>query len=338
MTNSKFRLSAGLALLFALLAALTPAISRAQALADQPKYAAIVIDARTGEALYQVRADAPRHPASLTKIMTLYLTFEALRTGRLKLNDTITISPHAFGMRPSKVSSRAGEALTVAQAIPAMTVHSANDVAVAMAERLGGTEARFAQQMTARAIALGMRSTTFVNASGLPPDEKQISTARDLAILSRAVMRDYPKYYPYFGLKSFTYRGKVLQNHNHLVLKMPGVDGMKTGYTSLAGFNLVASGVQDGHRLITVVLGGPSVRARDDNVAELLEAGFQVLKSRENGEKISFASLVGSPADMAALLSHAAVERHAAGVAPARRRRGRGSAHRRLRQGVARHS
>jgi len=284
---------AAIGVALSLLAAL-PSSSQAEPLFQQPKYAAMVVDAKTGEALFSIRPDALRHPASVTKIMTLYLTFEALRSGRLKLSDTLTISPHAFAAAPSKVSSRAGERLTVAQAIPAMTVHSANDVAVAMAERISGSEAQFARLMTARAHQLGMASTTFVNASGLPPDERQISTARDLALLSRAMIRTFPQYYFYFGLKSFTYDGRVLRNHNHLVLNMPGVDGMKTGYTRLAGYNLVASGVRNGHRLIAVVLGGPSVAARDRNVAQLLNAGFAVLQRRQSGRNVSVASLVGA--------------------------------------------
>ena len=313
MLHPARRRPAGVAAAFAAMLAsvsglCAPAVAQAQGLFAQPKYAAIVEDANTGEVLYTMRADALRHPASITKIMTLYLTFEALATGRLRMGDVITISPHAFSMMPSKVSTHAGEQLTVAEAIPAMTVHSANDVAVAMAERLGGTEAQFAQLMTARARELGMTSTTFVNASGLPPDGQQITTARDMAILSRAVMRDYPQYYPFFGLKSIVYRGKLLLNHNHLVAKMPGVDGMKTGYTSLAGFNLVASGVRDGHRLITVVLGGPSVAARDENVEELLDAGFTVLRSRAFGQRMRLASLIASPDDMSGPVTRAPVE------------------------------
>ena len=289
-------------------ASVTPGLAAAQGLFAQPKYAAIVEDANTGEVLYTLRADALRHPASITKIMTLYLTFEALSTGRLRMGDVITISPHAYSMMPSKVSTHPGETLSVAEAIPAMTVHSANDVAVAMAERLSGSEGQFAELMTARARELGMTSTSFVNASGLPPDGQQITTARDMAILSRAVMRDYPQYYHFFGLKSFTYRGKLLLNHNHLVARFPGVDGMKTGYTSLAGFNLVASGVRDGHRLITVVLGGPSVAARDENVEELLDAGFTVLKERGMGQRVRLASLIAAPDDMSGPVVRAPVE------------------------------
>ena len=220
MLHSARRRSAGIAcaLAAAFSSVCAPAIAQAQGLFTQPKYAAIVEDANTGEVLYTMRADALRHPASITKIMTLYLTFEALSTGRLRMSDVITISPHAYSMMPSKVSTHAGETLTVSEAIPAMTVHSANDVAVAMAERLSGTESQFARLMTARARELGMSSTTFVNASGLPPDGEQITTARDMAILSRAVMRDYPQYFQFFGLKSFTYRGRLLVNHIHLVV------------------------------------------------------------------------------------------------------------------------
>ena len=286
----------------------SPVAASAQGLFAQPKYAAIVEDANTGEVLYSMRAEALRHPASLTKIMTLYLTFEALSTGRLRMGEVITISPHAFSMMPSKVSTRPGETLTVAEAIPAMTVHSANDVAVAMAERISGSEPAFARLMTLRARELGMTETSFVNASGLPPDGEQISSARDMAVLARAVMRDYPQYYAFFGLKSVEFHGKVLMNHNHLVAKMPGVDGMKTGYTSLAGFNLVASGVRDGHRLITVVLGGPSVAARDENVEELLDAGFTVLRDRSMGQRIRLASLIASPDDMGGPIERAPIE------------------------------
>jgi D-alanyl-D-alanine carboxypeptidase len=274
---------------------------------SQPKYAAIVVDANTGEVLYSKRADAQRYPASITKVMTLYLTFEALATGRLSMHDTVTISSHAYGMAPSKVSSHPGETLSVEQAIQAVTVHSANDVAVALAEKIGGSESHFAELMTLRAHELGMAHSYFVNASGLP-DSRQIVTARDIATLSRAVMRDYPQYYAFFGEKSFDYRGKVLTNHNHLLLKMPGVDGLKTGFTNAAGFNLAASAVRNNHRLITVVLGGPSTAARDENVEELLDAGFNVLNRRANGSKITIASLIAEPDDMSGPIERAPIE------------------------------
>jgi D-alanyl-D-alanine carboxypeptidase (penicillin-binding protein 5/6) len=274
--------------------------AQAQGLFSQPKYAAIVIDANSGEVLYAKRADALRYAASISKVLTLYLTFEALATGRLSLDDRLVISPHAFSMAPSKVSNRPGETLTVAQAIPAMTVDSANDVAVAMAEKIGGSEPRFVELMNLRAHELGMSNSHFLNASGLPERRRispaqNISTARDIAILCRAIMRDYPQYYAFFGEKSFAYNGRLYTNHNHLVAKMPGVDGLKTGFTNAAGFNLAASAARDGRRLITVVLGGSSGAARDENVEELLNAGFNVLNRRAKGDHITLASVISEP-------------------------------------------
>jgi D-alanyl-D-alanine carboxypeptidase len=289
--------------------------AQAQGLFSQPKYAAIVIDANSGEVLYSKRADALRYPASISKVLTLYLTFEALATGRLSLDDRLVISAHAFSMMPSKVSNRPGETLSVGQAIPALTVHSANDVAVALAEKIGGSESRFAELMTLRAHELGMTNSHFVNASGLPerrrgsPEQDvDVSTARDIAILCRAIMRDYPQYYSYFGEKSFNYNGKVLLNHNHLVAKMPGVDGLKTGFTNAAGFNLAASAVRGGRRLITVVLGGSSHAARDENVEELLNAGFNVLDRRARGDRITLASVISEPDDTPGPVERAPIE------------------------------
>jgi hypothetical protein len=175
-------------------------------------------------------------------------------------------------------------------ALQAIAVKSANDMAVAVAERIGGSEDRFAQLMTLRAQELGMTNTRFANASGLP-NPRNVSSARDIAILSRAVMRDYPQYYGYFGERAFSFRGRIEQNHNHLLQKMAGVDGLKTGYIGASGFNLAASGVRDGHRLIAVVLGGSSTAARDENVETLLNAGFQVMHKRALGQRITLASI-----------------------------------------------
>jgi D-alanyl-D-alanine carboxypeptidase (penicillin-binding protein 5/6) len=291
--------------------------AHAQGLFSQPKYAAIVIDANSGDVLYTKRADAQRYAASITKVLTLYLTFEALATGRLSLDDRLVISAHAFSMAPSKVSNHPGETLTVAQAIPAMTVDSANDVAVAMAEKIGGSEPRFAELMNLRARELGMTNSHFINASGLPErrriaPEQNTSTARDIAILCRAIMRDYPQYYSYFGEKSFAYNGRLYSNHNHLVARMPGVDGVKTGFTNAAGFNLAASAVRDGRRLITVVLGGSSGAARDENVEELLNAGFNVLNRRAKGDHITLASLISEPDDDTGPLQRPPVEQGSA--------------------------
>jgi D-alanyl-D-alanine carboxypeptidase (penicillin-binding protein 5/6) len=255
----------------------------------EPKYAAIVIDANSGEMLYDKRADSPRYPASVTKVMTLYLTFEALSEGRLKLTDRVPITPRAAAQAPTKLGLPVGDSVSVDEAIRAMTVKSANDIAVAMAERLGGSEARFAALMTLRGQELGMRNSRFVNASGLP-DSRQISTARDLAILSRATMRDFPQYYSYFSIKGFEFRGRYIAGHNRLLTNMPGFDGLKTGYTNASGYNLAGSAVKDGRRLIAVVLGGSSTAWRDNNMEDLLTTGFDVLKRRSHGERTSIAA------------------------------------------------
>jgi D-alanyl-D-alanine carboxypeptidase len=262
--------------------------------ANEPKYAAVVVDANTGEVLYAKRADSPRYPASITKVMTLYLAYEALAEGRLKMTDQIDNSPRAAAQAPTKLGLRPGDTNSVDDALRAMAVKYANDIAVAMAEKIGGTETRFAALMTLRGQELGMTNTRFVNASGLP-DSRQITTARDLAVLSRAVMRDYPQYYSYFSLRQFAFRGQAMNNHNRLLGQMPGVDGLKTGYTNASGYNLAASAVRDGRRLIAVVLGGSSTASRDDNVEDLLLTGFNVMKRRAMGEKITVAQNMFEP-------------------------------------------
>ena len=278
---------------FACAANFSPAA--AQGLFAQVRYAAIVVDASSGEVLYAKRADDLRYPASITKIMTLYLTFEALSTGRLKPTDMVPVSAHANAMMPSKSQLRPGDSLSVDEAIRIVAVHSANDIAVALAEKIGGSESRFAALMTLRAQELGMANSRFVNANGVP-DSRQVTTARDIAILSRAVMRDYPQYYSYFGLEECQLRGKVFTNHNHL-LREPGYDGFKTGFTNAAGYNLSASAVRDGRRLITVVLGGSSAASRDENVQTLMNAGFDVLRKRALGEKTTIAQNIAEPDD-----------------------------------------
>jgi|SRR5579859_143800 len=265
--------------------------------ASQTKYAAIVVDAKSGEILYAKHADSPRYPASITKIMTLYLTFEALASGKLNPDDRVLVSPHAAAQAPTKLGVRAGDSVSVTDAMDGMATKSANDMAVAMAEKLGGTESRFAALMTLRAQELGMQNTHFVNASGLP-DSRQITTARDIAILSRAVMRDYPQYYKLFSLQEFTFRGQVLANHNHLLGRMPGVDGLKTGFTNASGFNLAVSAVRDNRRLIAVVMGGPTTALRDQNAEDLLLTGFDVMRRRANGEKIVVAQNMFEPTEL----------------------------------------
>jgi D-alanyl-D-alanine carboxypeptidase (penicillin-binding protein 5/6) len=279
-----------IALLTSLILATGPAgPAGAQGLFGEPRYAAIVVDAATGEVLYAKRADSQRYPASITKVMTMYLAFEAMATGRLKPSDTVIMSPHAAAQAPSKLGLRPGEGVTVDMALQSIAVLSANDMAVALGERIAGSEDRFAQLMTLRAQELGMTNTHFANASGLP-NPRNVSTARDIAILSRAVMRDYPQFYGYFGERAFSFRGRTIGNHNHLLQRMPGVDGLKTGYIGASGFNLAASAMREGHRLITVVLGGSSTASRDENV------GFEVLHRRALGQRITLAS-IAAPED-----------------------------------------
>ncbi|PZQ65702.1 MAG: peptidase M15 [Phenylobacterium zucineum] len=265
---------------------------------NSSKYAAIVVDAKTGEVLYAKRADAPRYPASITKVMTLYLAFEALAAGKIDLNEQVVFSPRASAQPPTKIGVRAGDSITVQEAMEAMVTRSANDAAVAMAEKLGGTEQRFATLMTLRAQELGMTNTNFANPHGLP-DSRNISSARDLAILSRAVMRDYPQYYRLFSTKNFAFRGQNIRNHNGLLYTMDGVDGLKTGFTNASGFNLAVSAVRDGRRLIAVVLGGPTVATRNKVAEGLLMTGFEVLDRRARGEQITVAQNFFEPPQLA---------------------------------------
>ena len=252
---------------------------------SEPRYAAIVMDAASGEVLYQKRADSPRYPASVTKLMTFYLVFEALSTGKLRETDMIIVSPLAASQAPTKLGLRPGDSIDVEDALHAMAVHSANDMAVTLAERIGGSESRFAAMMTLKAQELGMTHSHFVNPNGLP-DSRHVSSARDIATLCQALLRDFPQYYHYFGDEEFTYRSVTYRNTNHLLGQMPGVDGFKTGFTNAAGYNLAASAVRDGHRLITVVLGGSSGSARNANVEDLLLTGFDIEHRRDQGEHI----------------------------------------------------
>lgn len=253
---------------------------------NEPKATAIVMDAGTGEILYSERADSLRYPASVTKVMTFYLTFEALASGRLHLDDQIVVSPLAAAQPPTKLGLRAGERISVRDAMYAMAVHSANDMAMALAERLGGTSSNFAAMMTLKARQLGMMNSRFVNPNGLP-DNRHVSTAHDLAILTRAILHDFPQYYSFFDQQQFTYRGHTYVNTNHLLGHMPGVDGLKTGFTNAAGFNLDASAMRNGHRLIVVVMGNSSGAVRNANVENLLLTGFDLEDRRDHGERIA---------------------------------------------------
>lgn len=242
-----------------------PTLSRA--------YSSIVIDAANGAVLQEDNADAQKYPASLTKMMTLYLVFDALETGKLTLNTRLPVSAHAAEQSPTKLGLRAGEQIAVRDVILGMVTRSANDAAVVAAEALGGSEEHFAELMTQRARRLGMASSTFQNASGLP-NPMQMTTARDLSRLSRALIRDFPQHYVYFSTPEFTYAGQRMANHNHLMSWYEGMDGIKTGFINAAGFNLAASAVRDNRRLIGVVLGGPSPVARDHYMGKLLDAAF----------------------------------------------------------------
>lgn len=267
-----------------------PVAASAQAnINSESKYSAIVIDANSGEVLYAKRADSPRYPASITKVMTMYLAFEALSQGKMQLDEQLPVSKHAASQQPTKLGLAAGRTISAADAIQAIAVQSANDMAVVMAERLGGTESRFGALMTLRAQELGMTQSRFVNASGLP-DSRQLSSARDIAVLSRAIMRDFPQYYAYFSQQQFAYEGKVMTNHNKLLMQMQGVDGLKTGYTAASGYNLAASAVRDDRRLIAVVLGGSSNASRDNQVRTLIDTGFEVVRRRDSGERITLAA------------------------------------------------
>ncbi len=255
------------AVLAATLAASFLMTSNAQAAS---KHAAIVVDANTGKVMFSADADAPRHPASLTKMMTLYMLFEAMEAGRISRASAVPISKHAASMAPTKLGAKAGTSITVETAILALVTKSANDAAAASAELIGGTEGRFAQMMTAKARSIGMKNTRFYNASGLP-DPRQITTARDMAVLGIALRTDFPQYYKYFSVRSFTYGRSRLANHNKLLGRVAGVDGIKTGYTRMSGFNLVSSVSLDNKKLVTVVLGGQSGRSRDAEVASLIK-------------------------------------------------------------------
>ena len=243
----------------------------------RPIQSSIVVDAATGEIVSASNADAQTYPASLTKMMTLYLLFEALADGRVKLTDTIQFSNYAAGQPATNLNVDGGDQISVETAILALVVRSANDAATAIGEHLGGTEAGFARLMTAKAAALGMTHTTFRNANGLP-DPKQKTTARDLATLSVALIRDFPQYYDYFSRTKFKYRGVTYNGHNRLLKSYKGYDGIKTGYIRASGFNLASSAQRDGRRLVVVVLGGSSPSARDRKVADLLDDGFKTTK------------------------------------------------------------
>jgi len=236
----------------------------------RPPYAAIVVDANSGQVLHEANADEPRHPASVTKIMTLYLLFEQVEAGKFKLDTPLKISAQAAIQPPTKLGLKPNQTITVDDAIKGLCTRSANDAAVVVSEAVGGSEGEFARLMTLKARELGMANTTYVNASGLPAEE-QVTTARDQAILGRAIQERFPEFYRYFSTVSFRYRGADIHNHNALLGQVPGVDGIKTGYTEASGYNLVASVRREPRHIVAVVLGGNSGGMRDARMRQLIE-------------------------------------------------------------------
>ncbi|WP_296576919.1 D-alanyl-D-alanine carboxypeptidase family protein, partial [Phreatobacter sp.] len=268
-----FMVAAGMAATLSLLA-VTQAEARPRRHGGYaPAYSAIVVDAKTGETIHAEAADAQRFPASITKVMTLYLLFEQIDSGRFSLQSPLRVSAEAARQPPSKVGVRAGSTITVEEAIRALVTKSANDVAVVVAENIAGSEEAFGQLMTRKARAIGMSRTTFRNASGLP-DASQVTTARDLATLGRAIQDHFPTYFRYFQTYSFAYRGVNHRNHNRLLGRVEGVDGIKTGYIRASGFNLLTSARRGQRQIVAVVMGGRTGGARDARMRQLVDATF----------------------------------------------------------------
>lgn len=240
------------------------------------RYASIIVDADSLDVIHARQVDELRYPASLTKVMTLYLTFDAINSGQLRLDEKVKISRYAAKVEPVKLGLRAGQTITVDQLIRAVSVRSANDAAIVLAERLAGSETAFASQMTAKARSLGMSRTVFKTANGLPHPE-QLTTARDMAKLANAVLVNHRRHYHYFGLQSFNYKGRTHANTNKLLGQRPDVDGFKTGFTYDSGYNLIVSAQRNGRRLIAVVLGGASGASRNSHMSDLIDRGFDVM-------------------------------------------------------------
>lgn len=290
-----------------------PAVARMVDSRWQTGYADIVIDANTGRVLHESSADSPRHPASVTKVMTLYLLFEQIQSGRLKLDSQLPVSAYAARMPPSKLGVRPGSTISVEDAIQALVTRSANDVAVVVAEAISGDVPSFANLMTRRARQLGMSRTTFKNPNGLP-DPGNITTARDLATLGRAVQERFPRYYAYFSTRVFQYRGQAIGNHNRMFSRLEGVDGIKTGYTNASGFNLLTSVKRDGRYIIAVVLGGSTASVRDARMAQLVTTAYpQAFAGRQTVARMNYAP---SDSDAPTALALAAAPRPTPAPAP----------------------
>ena len=251
-----------------------------------PPTASIVVDGNTGAILEESNPDAARHPASLTKVMTLYLLFERLDAGTIRLDSQLSVSEHAASQSPTKLELKPGQTISVEDAIKGIVTRSANDAAVVIAENLGGSEEAFARLMTQKAHALGMSRTSYVNASGLPDDD-QVTTAGDQALLGRAIQDRFPRYYRFFSTTAFVFRGQTIRGHNHLLGEVPGVDGIKTGFTNSSGFNLLTSVHRDGRYLVGVVLGGRSAGERDAHMRALIESNIRLASARRTAPVIA---------------------------------------------------
>jgi len=255
------------------------------ALSISPQFSALVVDGKTGAVLYQQNANAIRYPASLTKMMTLYLAFEALDKGRLHMNESLPVSAYAAAQPQTNISLSEGDRLPVRTAIESIVVRSANDSAMVLAEYLGGSAQHFAQMMTAKAHELGMSNTVFYNPNGLP-DPRQHTTAMDMAKLGIALRRDFPDYYPFFKLESFSYAGVTYPGHNHVMERYDGVDGIKTGYIRASGYNLVTSAHKNGYSIVAVIMGGKTIQSRDDQMISLLDRTFDQLAGNHSDNGI----------------------------------------------------
>jgi D-alanyl-D-alanine carboxypeptidase len=304
------RWGAALALACSTLLAVTPTAVSAE---DAPA-SSMVIDANTGAVLHNKAGDALRHPASLTKMMTLYMTFELIRLGRLDFQSKIKMTEEAAAVAPSKLELESGEELTVSDAVKALITKSANDVAVALAQHIGGSEQNFARLMTQKAHALGMSNTVFKNASGLPDDD-QVTTARDMLTLAMHLQDEFPDEYKLFSIRTFTYAGHTYRNHNTMLMNYRGTDGIKTGYTRASGFNLVTSARRDGKRLVAAVFGGETAGSRNARMRSLLDAAFSKA-SREVTRKPS--TFPRAPTPVAAHAPPRAAAKVAAAAPPPR--------------------
>lgn len=256
----------------------------------RPAFSAITVDASTGKIIYGKNIDAKRFPASLTKVMTLYLMFQEIDAGRMKFSTPMKVSKHAAAQQPSKLGLRVGSTITARDAMFALITKSANDAAMVVAEHIGGSQKGFAQRMTWKAQAIGMTRTRFTNPNGLP-DKRQVTTARDMATLGLRIQRDFPKYYKHFATRSFKYGKRKYRNHNRLLGKVKGVDGIKTGYTRASGFNLLSSRVVGRRRVVAVVMGGRSGRSRNAFMTKILKRDLQ--KASRGANKIAL--VVGTP-------------------------------------------